>query len=235
VSSYGLGSEVAADHYVTLSSSSGHRVKLLMDAAAVSITGGHGGWEVIDRPKRTSITRWKGKTPYTMDLPVVFNGISQYRNMEADIQTLIKMAEPVGHLKEPPTIRVIGSALPLAGTRWWVIADMSWDNQQATWYRFGHITGRTRQSVVIHLLEYVDEQIILTQPSPAVLNGAAGGGKVIKSSGLTAKQEAQKHLGDPNLFQIILEANPWLPIDTRLGIPAGQDLIIPDKKTKKKT
>jgi len=235
VSSYGLGSEVAADHFVTFSSSAGHSVKVLLDAAAIGLTGGHGGWEVIARPKRTSIVRWKGKDPYTMDVPIIFNGIGPYRNMEADIQTLIKMAEPTGHLKQPPTLKVLGAALPLLhSNRWWVIADMTWDTQNATWYRFGHITGRTRQSVVVHLLEYIDEQIIITQPSPAVLNSARGGDKVVKSSGLTAKQEAQKHYGNPSLFNIIMEANPWLPIDTRLGIKAGQDLIIPDPKTKKK-
>jgi len=168
-----------------------------------------------------------------MDLPVIFNGIHQYRNMEPDIQTLIKMAEPVGHLKPPPTIRVRGAALPLpAPSIWWVISDMSWDSSNVTWYRFGHLTGRVRQSVVIHLLQFIDEQILVTSPSPAVLNGAAGGGRVVKSKGGTAKDMAQEHYGDPSKYQLILTANPWASPDTRQAIAAGKDVVIPDVNKK---
>jgi hypothetical protein len=167
-----------------------------------------------------------------MDLPVIFEGIRGNVSQEEHITALVKMAEPVGHLKQPPTLLVVG-ATPLPHVHWWVIENMKWDNQNVTWVRKGASLVRLRQSVVISLLEYVDEEVIITQPTPAIAAGAGPVGTKIKTgSGLTAKQEAQKEYGDPGLYTKILEANPWLPIDQRLGIANGVTFVVPPANSK---
>lgn len=220
-------------HYVTLSSSAGHSVQILLGQQGAALTGGSGGWETVSRPKRTAITRWAGKDPYAMDIPVIFDGVRGNVNQEAHIQTLVKMGEPVGTLKQPPTLRCRG-AVPF-GTEniWWVISGIQWDNADVLWRHFGKVIGRVRQPAVISLMEYVDEQVIVTQASPAVAAGGGNAGtKVKQGSGKNVKQEAQDEYGDPSLAQKILDANPWLPIDKRLGIPIGTSFVVPALKSK---
>ena len=42
----------------------------------VTITGGYGGWEQIDRPRKKSITSWQGTPPFGMTVPVRFEGFA---------------------------------------------------------------------------------------------------------------------------------------------------------------
>jgi hypothetical protein len=124
----------------------------------------------------------------------------------------------------PPRVKVSGTALYTDKT--WIITSIDWDNVNTVWNSDGDTVFRTRQSAVVHLLEFVDDSVIVTLPSPAVVNRPPG--KTVKlQSGLTLKQIAQKVFNDPDRYMEIFFANPWIDPDPRAIVPAGTVLTIP--------
>lgn len=213
-------------HFVIFTSDTGLSLKVLLDQQMANLTSGFGNWDIVQRPKRKSITRYAGADPYTMDVPVLFDGYRERNGQEAAISTLVRMAEPPGELLPPPILKIAG-AVPRRDLQW-VIQDMTWDNQAVIWTEQNGVPVRVRQSVVVHLLQYVDDRLIVTAPTPAVIaGGGKGGSKVKTGSGKTAKQEAQDEYGSAAFAQFILKANPWMSIDPRQPIPVGQQFIVP--------
>lgn len=219
-------------HYVTFASDTGLRVVVQLDQQSANLTGGFGGWEVVQRPKRLSITRWDGKDPYTMDVPVVFDGTkAPQKGQERDISTLLRMGEQPGELVQPPVITLSG---PIPRTDLpWVIQGYSWDNQNVMWVNQGGVPVRIRQSVVVSLMQYVDDQLITTAPAPAAkAGGGKSGSKVKQGSGKSAKQEAQDEYGMASFYKLIFSANPWMLPDPRAPIPVGKTFILPPNPSK---
>jgi hypothetical protein len=226
---------IGPEHQVTFRTDTGIRVQCLLDTQMANLTGGFGGWEVVQRPKRVSITRWNGKDPFTMDLPVRFDGtLAPQKGQEIAISMLLRMSQPSGPLKQPPIITLDGP-VPRTDLKW-VIQNLEFDNQNVMWENYRGIYVRIRQSVVVQLLQFVDDQVISTPPAPATLaGGASAGSKVIVSTGKTAKQEAQAAYGSAQFWKDILDANPFLLPDPRAPITAGQSLVIPPQGQKSKS
>lgn len=218
-------------HYATFTSSTGLTVKVLLDQQMAIPTGGFGGWDIVQRPKRTSMTRYAGRDPFQMDVPVVFDGVRTQSGQETSISTLVRMSQQPTPLQQPPIIKVSG-AVPIRGLQW-VIQDFTWDNQSVYWVVQGGVPVRLRQSVVVSLLEFVDDNIATTPATPAISASiSAGGSKTKLGSGLNAKQEAQIAYGDSSLYAVLFGANPWMTPDPRMPIPVGKTFVVPPLYTK---
>lgn len=218
--------------YVTLASDTGLRVTALLDQQSAALTGGFGGWSVVQRPKRVSITRYAGKDPYTLDIPLVFDGtVAPQTSQEILISNLLRMGEQPTSLTQPPAITVRGP-IPRRDLRW-VINGFNWDAQNVLWVNQGGVPVRIRQSVVVSLLQYVDEQLITTAATPAIVAGGGGSGsKTVAGTGKNAKQVAQAEYGSAGFWHEILKANPWMPDDPRAPIPVGTSFVVPPKQQK---
>lgn len=114
------------------------------------VTGGYGGWEIVDRPRRVGITQWMGREPLQMDINMVLDGYIGSDTVEFDITKLERMALPHGN-RHPPTIDLRGSAVPYAD------ADLPWLINRLEWGDAIRLKNgdRVRQFVTIGFLVYV--------------------------------------------------------------------------------
>lgn len=125
-------------------------VKVLMDEAGCVITGGYGGWELIDRPRRVAVTMWQGRQPYQMTAAIIFDGFRENDDVEIAIANLERMALPFG--KEPPPVHVLGTAVPHGGDQMkWIIQEIAWGD------KIRNSRGRRlRQHAVVTLSGFVE-------------------------------------------------------------------------------
>jgi hypothetical protein len=121
---------------------------------APKITGGGARWKIVNRPKRTSITLYDGIDPYTMDVPVIFDGYIEELSVEFMIGILNQWRFSKQALAEPTKVRITGG-VPVKGATWF-ISDITWGDN--VYYTVNKGKGdRQRQDAVIHLTQYVDE------------------------------------------------------------------------------
>lgn len=217
---------------VTFNPSVGQAVTVLLDASSPVLSGGYGGWETVDRPKRVSMTRFKGPAPFAQDIAVMFDSWIDGDSVEYDIMNLEHMAEQPGALEEPPKVTLGGMALRKDLT--WIITDLTFSDTVVIWdFATNGVPVRLRQAVVVHLLQYVTDDVILTPAAPAVTPGKKKTRKIVApggGGGMTLKQISQVVYGTPDKFYIIAETNP--PVSKlnpgRDPVPAGTHLSIPD-------
>lgn len=210
-------------NYVIFRSDSGLSVRILLDANSAHMVGGYGGWEVVARPKRVGLTRFKGKDPFRMDVPILFDGWREDASQEIDIATLSRMSEQPGPQQQPPTIRVEG-AVPREDLTW-VIETIDWDASNVIWDVQQGTPVRLRQAAVVHLLQFVDDKLLVTPPS-LMINRPAIAAKTT-TTGASLKKLSQDAYGTPDLWTIIADANGIR--DPRAPIPPGKTIKIPPK------
>lgn len=214
---------------VTIKNTAGVTLSVLLGEGSPVLSEGTSKWEYIDRPKRVSITRYAGRSPYKQDIPVMFDGHSDAESQENRIAKLERMAS------SPHPVKLDGHALKKDLI--WVIDGIDWDNQNTIWIRSNKGPIRTRQSAIIHLVEYIKDTIVRTPASPAASrkdpNKKKPAKKITTPKGMTLKQIAQVEYGDPDKWRLIVDANPilWGIDDPRYVVPAGITLIIQDGKT----
>jgi len=119
-----------------------------------TITGGGARWKITPRPKRTSITLYDGIDPYTMDVPVLFDGFIDGLGIEFLIAQMNQWRFSKQALVEPVKVRITG-AVPVKGAIW-IINDITWGTN-VYWRNRGEKSDRLRQDAVIHLTQYIDE------------------------------------------------------------------------------
>jgi hypothetical protein len=193
-------------YFYTFRSSKGQVVKVMRGDDSASIVGGEGGWNTIARPRRTSLTQWGGRDPYSMDVPIIFDGWRYGVSVEREIRMFQEMARGYD-FSPPPTIKIDG-ALPINGATW-VITSIDWGNEvfwsqaaksqsaQGSYYRL-------RQDAVVHLLQFQDEQrlkITLTNSLPNQYT-------VPKGTKTTLKDIAKAMYGNGSRWKEIQQANP---------------------------
>lgn len=183
------------DMFYTFKSSDGSSVRVLRGDAAPKMTGGGGGWTVEARPRRVGLTIWNGRDPYSMDVPVLFDGWANEISQEVKISILNQMQ--MGHdLKPPPTVKITG-AVPVKGATW-IIDNIDWGDDVI----YDGPT-RLRQDAVVHLKQYVAETRLKV----------SGGGKLrargpyIVRAGDTFKSISQKVYHTPDRWKEIMAAN----------------------------
>lgn len=127
------------------------------------VTDGYGGWEEIQRPRRTTATKWRGMPARRMSLPILLDNWRQGRSVEYLVRRLERMALPRAG-GQPPTVTVdaAGGHLPYQG-RTWVIDAIAWGDAL-----MNAAGNRTRQAATLTLLEYIADDLIEAQKrSPA--------------------------------------------------------------------
>jgi len=212
----------SARYYYGLTASNGMTLTVLRDEAPPQITGGRGGWEVVPRRRRKGLTKWVGRDPLHMDVPVIFDGwttVPPY-SIESDKNTLMDMANG-DNFVIPPTIKIEGN-LPAQGVTW-VIEDLTWGTN-VIWDMDNEGNDiLVRQDCVIHLLQYVEEdvvKILTTNPLPKTYNIVDGD---------TPRSVALKQLGDAALWVRIRDANPDKVRDPNHFDPSAKTIIMPQK------
>lgn len=214
-----MASFADAKYNVTFTSSTGLRLSVLAGQTSATLTDGFGGWEAIDRPKRVAMSRWKGRPLFRQDVPILFDGVDEDKNVEVDIATLIRMSQPAGALTPPPTVKITG---PVERTDLvWVIENITWEADMVVRDMQTGGSVRMRQGAVVHLLQYIDDKLILTPPRPKVA------GKVVDGADKTAKRLSQDIHGTPDFWKLFQDANLGVIKSPRQKIPKGTKVVIP--------
>ena len=115
----------------------------------VKVTGGYGGWDLVDRPRRISLTQWNGRNPLSMDVPILFDGYANNNSVEVDCTKLEAMAFNDG-FNPPPIVQVTGDAVPHQLQNW-VITNISWGGL----IRRQRDGERLRQEATVSIVRYV--------------------------------------------------------------------------------
>jgi hypothetical protein len=142
-----------------------------------TVEGGVGGWEVIDRPTRESMTAWRNTPGLRWALPLSLDGADAGRSVEGDVEQLIAWGQPDDALGEPPTLVVSARVGRAPSTARWVIDSIEWGEQIRN-----DANVRVRQDLTLTLLKYVPGK---------VLKGPAA-----KSRGKRKKKRGGKGKGD---------------------------------------
>lgn len=127
-----------------------------------NVDEGYGGWEAVERPRRSPITTWKSAPGLKMTLPLLIDRWRSGVSVERTIDLIQQMGRPTASDGEPPQIQLnaLGGHIPYQG-RVWVVDSLSWG--EALMNTNGN---RVRQQVTLTLLEYV-EDLYLTARSAA--------------------------------------------------------------------
>jgi LysM domain len=129
------------------------KVRALMGEDPATVTAGYGGWVVASRPRRVGLSVWEGRTPYSMTLPLRFDGWKLDDAVDTELAYLERMALPLEEYKTPPPVTVSPPA-PHFGLPW-VINGLTWG---ANIIRADG--KRLRQDVTIDLMEYVIDDVL---------------------------------------------------------------------------
>lgn len=172
----------------------GVSVDVKRDAAPASIVGVGGRWNVVPRPRRTSFVTWDGSDPYTMDVPILFDGWDLSRSQEKNIALLNHFSISPSDFAPPPQVYVDG-ALPVTGAVWVLSPQISWGTN-VIWHEDGY---RLRQDAIVHLLQFVEAEALSIKP-PATSHTVATGGR-------TLKQVSRDEYGTTKYWSAIQKAN----------------------------
>lgn len=183
-------------NYYLFKASSGLQVAVLRGEGAPRMTGGGGGWAVEARPKRVGLTLWNGRDPYSMDVPVLFDGWADNEPQENAISILNQM-QMGGDFREPPTVTITGS-VPIKNARW-VITGIDWGDN-VIWDG----NHRLRQDAVVHLTQYNPEDRLNVRNKGQV---RANPKPYVVKRGDTFKKISQSQYGTPDKWRIIMNAN----------------------------
>lgn len=200
-------------------SSNGLTVVCLRGANPPAITGGSGGWEVVPRPRRVALTIWRGRDPYTMDVPVLLDGWLAERSVEQDIARLNQMFMGTD-LKSPPTIQIEG-AVPVKGIKW--VGTIEWGTN-VIWEETPRGAGfRYRQDAVLHLVQYNPEKRVAIRK-----DAQRGPVTYTVKSGDTLRSIAKHFLNDSDRWRDIARAQtPPLRVLGTAQLKRGKVLRIP--------
>jgi hypothetical protein len=126
----------------------------LLDGEPATPTGGYGGWDIIDRPRRMGITQWGGRQPLQMDIPILIDGFKDRDDVELECSILEKMAWPKdvqdgGGTVAPPIISIECDAIPHDKLDY-VIADLQW----GAVIRANASGKRVRQHAIVQVIRY---------------------------------------------------------------------------------
>jgi hypothetical protein len=189
---------ISPKYFYTFTASNGLKVRVLRGDGAPKMVGGGGGWELVKRPRRVSLTQWQGRDPYAMDVPVMFNSVGDDGNVETAISTLNQMQ--VGKDNVPPPTVEIEGGVPIKSAKW-VITSIDWgDNVIWEATRSGKYV-RLRQDAVVHLVQFVQEDR-LARP-----RATAAPRKHVYRKGETLRGIAQKFYKDASKWKVIANAN----------------------------
>lgn len=197
-------------------------VRALFDEDPATPDSGYGGWEEIERARRTPLTDFTGSPLYRVPVPIVLDGFQEGLSVDNDVRSLVKMARPVRG--GPPPIITVDGEIPHNQVEW-VIEDLEW----------GEVIRRSRDAkllrvhLVVKLLQYVDpDQVDIIKPGSRkkCRKRAKHQRYTVKKSDKSLKTIAARELGASKCWRAI--ANKQKPkIRDPKKIKVGQVLKMP--------
>lgn len=123
-----------------------------------TLDGGVGGWETLERPRRTAAVEWVGTPAMTLALPLQLDGLETGGigvdvPVEGQCNQVLTWGRAVG-LQAPPRLQVTGPVQSAPATRW-VITDLSWGPALRN---DGGL--RIRQDITVTLQEYLAPNLV---------------------------------------------------------------------------
>lgn len=117
-----------------------------IDTDGVKVTGGYGGWDIVQRPRRLSLTQWNGRDPIQMDIPILIDGFAKKHSVEDECKILEKMAFS-GDFDDPPVVNISGAAIPHNQLDYRIL-NIQWGDM----IRRNSDGDRTRQAAVVSVI-----------------------------------------------------------------------------------
>lgn len=139
--------------YITIRSASGS-VSALLDDTTPTVTDGYGGWQEVQRARRTAYVDWPGKNALKMQIGIVFDGFAADKDVSGQVKTLESMALPIDGTLAPPHVTLAGFVPHTDLT--WVIDTITWGDTNRN--EKGILV---RQKLTIMFWQYVPEDIIV--------------------------------------------------------------------------
>lgn len=207
----------------------GRDIRLWLGDPAKESPGGGGGWEVIERPKRKSMTSWKGYGPYSLEISCMLDGFRTNLSVENDLEHLRQLmrSPKAANAGRPTIVKVIGP-IPMTQLQY-VVSNIDYGGT----IRRSSDGARIRQILSLTLLEFVPADVAIAKKSPAKATQekkktSASPTKSTKihtvKKGDTLWVIAQQYLGSGAKWQQIANLNgirdpKKLKIGTKLRIP----------------
>lgn len=119
-----------------------------------TVSGGIGGWEQRQRPRRPTMLSWTGTPGVVWQLPVLL-GPDADSSIEPDCRLLQSWGVPGKDDDQPPTLLVDAPAGRAPDGAKWVLQDLEWGEQTRN-----DRGRRIQQEVTLTLLEYVPGQVL---------------------------------------------------------------------------
>jgi LysM repeat protein len=203
---------------ITLTSKSPRRtVTALRGQTAPVPSGGFGGWQLITRPHRKSLTEWQGVEPMQLTFSLLLDGGAGRSSIENDCLVLEQMSQPNG-AADPSVVRVAG-AVPHSDLDW-VIETLAWDGSPI----YSSRGYRTRHEVTVTLREFVAPDLLPSAAATARAKTGSSGSTYVVKKGDTLVSIAAHQLGDYTRWQSIANLN-GLRDPNKLTV--GQKLRLP--------
>lgn len=158
-------------------------VRAMLGDERPDVSSGYGGWEEVERPRRTTITTWRGQPARRLQITLLLDEWTTGRSIERQISALERIALP-REGGQPPIIHLqtASGAVPWR-RRKWVVDAISWGD--ALMNRKGN---RVRQMVTLTLLQYVSDDLI-ERRAPSKKRRSRHGRKTGKGSKKGAKEK----------------------------------------------
>jgi hypothetical protein len=217
-------------------------VKCLLGENPPRVIEGYATWNVIERPRRKSLTEWQGVKPLKIELQLVIDYFDKNDGLacERDMRQLELMAgaSEKGKREAPPTpIRWDANAMHddrEAGHLKWVIETLQWDHFM--WNKEG--PNIVRANCTVTLMEYVEDQFITEggaaknrKKKPRKKTNATHHKNTYRVTLADTNKQglrtiAQKKYGDPKKWRKIANAQKH-KIRDPMNIKVDQVLVIP--------
>lgn len=208
-----------ANTYIFHSLDGKKRFEVLRGEGPPKETGGTAVWEVIDRPNKTGVTVFRGRTPVRVDLPIMFDSWKKGLSVEPRIQMLKDMANSPAAHTPPLKIKVDGGYPSRYLT--WVVESIDWGDL-VLYNKIGNTLVRVRQDAVVHLLQFVSAELVHIKKQAGTTPPRFTSYKVKKGDTL-GKIAAVKYK-DRDKWTVIAKANG---LRDGNNIKQGQTLKIP--------
>ena len=213
----GAAGRMTGGNLVSIQSST-TTVRAYLGEEGARVSGGYGEWDVTERPRDVSMTTWRGRAPFEMELPILLDRFATGDSVEEECRRLERLALPVSSRRSPPTIRLFG-AVPRAEQRW-VVQSIDWGDQ----VRALGSGSRMRQYATLHLLEFQPPELVAPRAKATPQNAR----RYRARKGDTLRKLAKKFLGNANHWKQIRRLNPKYRSPTK-KIPKNSVLLIPKK------
>lgn len=165
-----------------------------------SQVSGSGGWQIVDRPKRTAATQWYDRSPFQLvvtailDQSVTHSATTPFEDV-LQLRSWLSAPEVNASVIQPPTITLKGPTLGNDLT--WVVYSIAWNDA----LRDPYSAELIQQNIVITLYEYNPPFPTGTKKSSPAATAAKNNGNattknyVVKQGDTLAKIASQQLKG----------------------------------------